>query len=46
MCVCVCVFVHEWERGSEREEDRGSEVGSVQIAESPMWGLNSQTMRS
>ena len=27
----------------EREADRGSRVGSVPTAASPMWGLNSQT---
>ena len=27
--------------GAEREGDRGSEVGSVLTAASPMWGLNS-----
>ena len=30
----------------QREEDRGSEAGSVLTAASLMWGLNSQTMRS
>ena len=32
--------------GAEREGDRGSEAGSVLTAESPLQGLNSQTMRS
>ena len=32
--------------GAKREVDRGSEAGSVPTAESPMWGLNSQTVRS
>ena len=32
--------------GAEREEDRGSEAGSVLTAESPRWGSNSQTVRS
>ena len=31
---------------AEREGDRGSEAGSVLTAESLMWGLNSQTVRS
>ena len=30
----------------QREGDRGSEAGSVLTAESPMWGLNSRTVRS
>ena len=29
---------------SRREGDRGSEAGSVLTAESPAWGLNSQTV--
>ena len=31
---------------AEREENRGSEAGSVLTAESLIWGLNSGTMRS
>ena len=40
--------VHAWvgEGKREREGDRGSEVDSALTADSPMWGLNSQTMRS
>ena len=47
-----CLFLREIDnacvhgRGAEREGDRRSEVGSVLTAESPMQGLNSQTMRS
>ena len=33
-------------RGRERKGDRGSEVGSVLTARSPMWGLNSLTVIS
>ena len=32
--------------GAETEEDRGSKVGSVLTATSPMWGSNSWTVRS
>ena len=47
-----CLFLREREgesmsgRGAEREGDRGSEEGSRLTAVSPMWGLNSQTVRS
>ena len=38
-------FEREKEQAGEeqREGDRGSEEGSILTAESPMWGLNSQT---
>ena len=52
----VGLFLRERERahthackhwgGAEREGDRGSEADFALTAESPMWGLNSQTMRS
>ena len=46
----VYFFIFEGESmsrgGAEREGDRGSEADSVLTAESPMWGSNSQTMRS
>ena len=32
--------------GSEREGDRDSEAGSMLLAQTPVWGLNPQTMRS
>ena len=32
--------------GAERDGDRGSKAGSVLTASSPVWGLNSWTMRS
>ena len=32
--------------GVERLEDRGSKAGSMLTSDSPMWGLNSRTMRS
>ena len=32
--------------GAEREGSRASEAGTVLIADSPMWGLNSRTARS
>ena len=35
----VCAHVHMHGRGAEREGDRGSEVGSMLIAESLMAGL-------
>ena len=47
------MFIFERESESEQaragegqREDRGSKMGSVLIAESPMWGLNSRTVRS
>ena len=40
------IFERECEKGAEREEDRGSEAGSTLTAESLLWGLNSQTVRS
>ena len=50
------MFIDFWEReqesahtsreGAKRDGDTVSEVGSVLRAESPMWGLNSQTMTS
>ena len=45
--IFIYVYFLERERegtrggGAEREGDRGSEVGSVLTAASPMWGLNS-----
>ena len=48
----IFFFFNVWERAEVRGEqrewegDRGSEVGSAQTADSPMWGSNSQTMRS
>ena len=35
-----------WGSGREKEEDRGSKVGSMLTAVSSMWGSNSQTTRS
>ena len=32
--------------GAEREGDRGSEIGSARVTESPKWGSNSEIMRS
>ena len=44
------MFIFEKEHvsggGAEREGDRGSVVGSVPTAESPMKGSNSRTVRS
>ena len=37
---------HERGGGAEREEDRGSEAGSLLTAASLMWDLNSRTRRS
>ena len=39
------LFIFERESG-EGQRDRGFEGGSALIAVSPMWGSNSQTMRS
>ena len=46
--VCVRISVHNRKRDRERERkrDTGSKAGSALTAESPMWGLNSQTVRS
>ena len=35
----------EGERERERERERGSQAGYAQLAQSPVWGLNSQTVR-
>lgn len=45
------IFERERERGeswggTERSEDRGSEVGSELTADSLIWGSNSKTTRS
>lgn len=43
------MFINFWEKvstaGTEREGDRGSKAGSVLLADSPMWGSDSRTMR-
>ena len=46
----VYLFLRERESTSvgeaQTDGDRGFEAGSMLTAESPMWGSNSQTMRS
>ena len=47
----VYLFLREWGRGEreregQREGDRGSEVGSLLSAQSPMEGLNPKAVRS
>ena len=33
-------------RGRERERERETQAGCALLAQSPMWGLNSRTVRS
>ena len=39
------VHEHECGRETEREEDRGSEAGSLLSVQSPTWVLNPRTLR-
>ena len=41
----ILILIDRWGR-AESKRDRGSKVGSVQPAESPIWGSNSGTVRS